>query len=345
MFERCLSLLFCWFCSMQGVQFQYFYPVNFKAFFAPGNFAKVICLFAMVALIRHGPALLGKVMPDRLLMLTGLFCQLFPLALFYVIVCVGRIPMDVLSQTGWTYPTQGAQSFVSLWTTYSLSDADPSVLLANVPSMLMLMMMSVLCTMTGVLGITGKFPMGPDGDPSPMEVVDFNAELTTVGFGSILTALSNGVVTFHRLGSSIQLRVDGGTHRLAVLTSSCFVGTFFFTSLPLGHYIPKFFLGGLFMGSGISFLEGAFLSFRSLPPQRFRSDWSDWVGLSPSGLRGGVGKGAGKGWESSATLEGIVQRPLPGATGCPPRSIGLLWPASWWRPALHHSRALARAWC
>ena len=36
--------------------------------------------------------------------------------------------------------------------------------------------------------------------------------------------------------------------------------------VPLGHFIPKFFLGGLFMGSGASFLESAFLSFRSLPP-------------------------------------------------------------------------------
>ena len=47
----------------------------------------------------------------------------------------------------------------------------------------------VLCTMTGVLGITGKFASGPDGDPSPMEVVDFDAELTTVGFGSLLTGV------------------------------------------------------------------------------------------------------------------------------------------------------------
>ena len=47
-----------------------------------------------------------------------------------------------------------------------------------------------------------------------------------------LPGLTHGVVTFHRLGSSIQLRMDGGTHRLAVLTSSAFVGIFFFTNVP-----------------------------------------------------------------------------------------------------------------
>ena len=62
--------------------------------------------------------------------------------------------------------------------------------------------------------------------------------------------------------------MDGGTHRLGVLTSACFVGFFFFSSLPLGHYIPKWYLGGLFMGSGVSFLEGSFLSYRGLPPSR-----------------------------------------------------------------------------
>ena len=228
----------------------------------------------MVAFIRHGPSVIARKFPEsRLLKLSGLFCQLCPLAIFYVLKTLLGLSMSELSASGWTYPTQTSRSFSSLWTTYDIYDphvgADLGVLMSNIPSMLMLVMMSVLCTMTGVLGITGKFRTGPDGDPSPMEVIDFDAELTTVGFGSIFAALSNGVVTFHRLGSSIQLRMDGGTHRLAVFTSSCFVGTFFFTSLPLGHYIPKFFLGGLFMGSGLSFLESAFLSFRSLPPQKF----------------------------------------------------------------------------
>lgn len=253
-----------------GVQFQYFYPMDFNAFFSFRSLGPVSCLLAMVALIRHGPAIVARKFPNsKLLKLSGLFCQLCPLAIFYAVVYLIGASMEELSSSGWTYPAQTSRSFESLWTTYNLRDANVRVLISNIPSMLMLVMMSVLCTMTGVLGITGKFRAGPDGDPSPLEVIDFDAELTTVGFGSIFTALSNGVVTFHRLGSSIQLRMDGGTHRLAVLTSSCFVGTFFFTSLPLGHYIPKFFLGGLFMGSGVSFLESAFLSFRSLPPQKF----------------------------------------------------------------------------
>ena len=192
-----------------GVQFQYVYPIDFNAFFSFRSLGPVSCLLAMVALIRHGPAIVARKFPNsKLLKLSGLFFQLCPLAIFYAIVSLIGVSMEELSSSGWTYPAQTSRSFESLWTTYNLGDANVRVLISNIPSMLMLVMMSVLCTMTGVLGITGKFRAGPDGDPSPLEVIDFDAELTTVGFGSIFTALSNGVVTFHRLGSSIQLRMD-----------------------------------------------------------------------------------------------------------------------------------------
>ena len=135
---------------------------------------------------------------------------------------------------------------------------------ACVPDFGSLVLMSALCTMTGVLGITGKFPTGPDGDPAPDEGADFDMELATVGVGAVFTGLTNGVVTFHRLGSSIQIRMDGGTHRIAVFSSAAFVGVFFFSGIPLGHYIPKFFLGGLFMSSGVSFMESVIFSYQSM---------------------------------------------------------------------------------
>ena len=68
--------------------------------------------------------------------------------------------------------------------------------------------------MTGVLGITGKFAAGPDGDPSPMDVVDFDAELTTVGFGSLLTGSykkGGGLPWGSAQGLQLQLIASGGT--------------------------------------------------------------------------------------------------------------------------------------
>jgi len=253
------------------VRFQYFYPVSIVDFFSLNSMLPVSCLLAMVAVMRWGPGSLGRCFPESRAVrkLSGLGCQLMPLVLFYAVVCALGVPLDDLSSTGWTYPAQGSHGFTQLWTTYDIREADLSILYQAWPNMIALVLMSVLCTMTGVLGITGKFPSGPDGDPNPNEVVDFDAELTTVGLGCVLTGLTNGVVTFHRLGSSVQLRMDGGTHRLGILSSASFVGIFFFSGAPLGHFIPKWFLGGLFMGSGISFLEGSLKSYQSLPPSQY----------------------------------------------------------------------------
>lgn len=212
--------------------------------------------------------MLKKRFPDSQVIgkLGGLICQLLPLAVFFVVILVVGVSMDDVSDAGWTYPAQAGKEFTSLWTSYRWSDADFNVVFSQLPNMFSLVLMTVLCTMTGVLGITGAFQGGPRGDPSPMETTNFDMELTVVGLGAVVSGLTNGVICFHRLGSSIQLRRDGGTHRIAVLTSAVFVALFFFSSVPLGHFIPKWFLGGLFMGSGVSFLEGAFKSYRGLPP-------------------------------------------------------------------------------
>lgn len=254
-----------------GVHFQYFYPVSLGDFLSAKSMMPVTCLLAMVALMRWGPKFLSRMFPESRAVkkLGALGCQLVPLVIFYGVVTPLGISLDELSSSGWTYPAQGSHGFMELWTTYSLKQADMHVVYQAWPQMVALVLMSVLCTMTGVLGITGKFPSGPDGDPSPNEVVDFDAELTTIGLGCVVTGLTNGVVTFHRLGSSVQLRLDGGTHRMGILSSSCFVAMFFFSGAPLGHYIPKWFLGGLFMSSGISFLEGALKSYHNLPPAQY----------------------------------------------------------------------------
>ena len=96
-------------------------------------------------LIRNGPGLIAKMygQSKAVMKLSGLGCQLFPLALFYVVILVCGIPMEVLSETGWTFPAQAGSSFWGLWTTYSIGDADPNVLLSNVSSMFMLVIMSV----------------------------------------------------------------------------------------------------------------------------------------------------------------------------------------------------------
>ncbi|CAJ1332437.1 unnamed protein product [Effrenium voratum] len=254
-----------------GVKFHYLWPISFEDFLQPQPLARVGCMFAALAFMRKVPPLLVKAFPyPSVKKLGGLVCQLIPLFAFYLVTSLAGIDMEELTDQGWTYPKQGSSSPSVLWTSRSLSDADWNFVRTTLPSQGLIVMMSVLCTMTGVLGISGKFPRGPPGDPSPDETIDYDRELLTVGWVDLILGLAGGIITFHRLGSTVQLRMDGGTHRIAVFTCSIFCAGLFLSGIPIGHLIPTWFLGGLFMNSSVSLVTDALFSFRQLP----KSKWS-----------------------------------------------------------------------
>lgn len=132
-----------------------------------------------------------------------------------------------------------------------------------------LVAMAILCTMLGALAITGRYPTGPPGDPQPDDPLDFNAELITVGAASLFLGCTGGNLVFHKF-SVIQLREDGGTHRIAVLTIALVAGNLFIFGCPIGAYVPKWFLGGLFMNTGWSFLRKTLLSYQTLTTFNWR---------------------------------------------------------------------------
>jgi len=263
-----------------GVPFRYLWPQNFTEFCQPHPLARVLCMFGALVFMRQIPPILVKAFPryPSVKKLGGLVCQLVPLFVFYLVVALANIDMEELTEQGWTYPRQGSSSPLSLWTSSNFETANWSFVWENMGSQGLIVMMSVLCTMTGVLGISGKFPTGPPGNPNPDDAIDYDRELITVGWVDILLGFAGGIITFHRLGSSVQLRMDGGTHRIAVFTCSIFCTGLFLSGMPIGHLIPTWFLGGLFMNSSVSLMQDALLSYRHLPS----SKWSIFGHKLPS---------------------------------------------------------------
>eukprot|EP00429_Kryptoperidinium_foliaceum_P002592 CAMPEP_0176019662 /NCGR_PEP_ID=MMETSP0120_2-20121206/9505_1 /TAXON_ID=160619 /ORGANISM="Kryptoperidinium foliaceum, Strain CCMP 1326" /LENGTH=904 /DNA_ID=CAMNT_0017352743 /DNA_START=24 /DNA_END=2738 /DNA_ORIENTATION=+ len=252
-------------CS--GVKFQYLWPVDFAEFLSAQSMGRIACMCGMLMFMWYMPPLLKKAFPqsDSVKKLGGLVCQLLPLLFFYLGTSSMGISMHTLTETGWTYPKQGSSGPLALWTSYDLREADWELVLSQVPSMGLIVLMSVLCTMTGVLGISAKFPVSPPGDPSPSDSIDYDRELMTAGWADLILGLTGGIITFHRLGSTVQLRMDGGTHRISVFACSVFCCGLFLSGVPIGHIIPRWFLGGLFLNSAISLLKDALLYFRHLP--------------------------------------------------------------------------------
>lgn len=252
--------------NSSGVKFQYFYPVSFPDFCKPGALAQVGLQVATVLTIRLGPPTLVRLFPGSGSMekLSSILFQLLPLFVFHVVIQLAGISLQSLTDAGWLYPDEGSGGILSHWTAYSIADVDIRAVAGTLVQMPPLIVMAVLCTATGALAVTDHFPRHPDGDPSPMETLNFDRELTTVGVSSTLLGLTGGTLTFHTF-TAIQLRLDGGTHRLAVLALSLFVFAAFASGIPIGHFIPKWFLSGLFMNTAFHFLRGALLSYKAYP--------------------------------------------------------------------------------
>mmetsp|Transcript_101400 Transcript_101400/g.262527 ORF Transcript_101400/g.262527 Transcript_101400/m.262527 type:complete len:904 (+) Transcript_101400:115-2826(+) len=257
--------------TSSGVKFQYFYPVSIADFCRPSSIAQVGLQVATVATIRLGPLLLELVFPGSASAqkIGSVAFQLLPLVLFHVVIYTVGISMDSLTREGWVYPKETSGGLLGHWTAYSVDDVHWPSLAQSVFDMPPLILMSVLCTATGALTVTDRFPKGPDGDPAPMEALNFDRELTTVGVSSVLLGFTGGTLTFHTF-TSIQLRLDGGTHRISVFCVALFVFGALASGVPFGHYIPKWFLSGLFMNTAFHFLKGALLSYQSLPKVYWR---------------------------------------------------------------------------
>lgn len=251
--------------TSSGVKFEKFYPNNVEEFCEPLRLAQVGLQIMTVIFIRGAPHLLTILVPSQgAQKVLGLLVQLFPLILFHIVVFSAGISMEWMTENGWVYAKQSSGGFSEHWSEYSPHDVDIGALMQCMVEMPPLIMMSILCTTTGALAVSEKFPKGPPGDPSPIEALDFDRELTTVGVSSMLLGLSGGTLTFHTF-TSIQLRLDGGTHRISVLCVALFLFGAFISDVPFGHYIPKWFLSALFMNTAIHFLKGALLAYRTLP--------------------------------------------------------------------------------
>ena len=269
------------FKTSSGVPFHHFWPdMGLRAFCSSQDrLLQVGCMLLHFFCIQKGPDLCHFLLrtsqhpsrKDAVKKYAGLVCQLAPLFLFYGVVFSSGVEMIDLADHGWTYPKKGSSGPLTIWTSYSFAEVDFHVVGTVLFSMdiVALVAMAILCTMLGALAITGRYPTGPPGDPQPDDPLDFNAELITVGAASLFLGCTGGNLVFHKF-SVIQLREDGGTHRIAVLTIALVAGNLFIFGCPIGAYVPKWFLGGLFMNTGWSFLRKTLLSYQTLTTFNWR---------------------------------------------------------------------------
>eukprot|EP01060_Flectonema_neradi_P040226 TRINITY_DN908_c0_g1_i5.p1 TRINITY_DN908_c0_g1~~TRINITY_DN908_c0_g1_i5.p1 ORF type:complete len:1005 (+),score=129.05 TRINITY_DN908_c0_g1_i5:1404-4418(+) len=245
---------------------EYFWPTNWSAddggLFHPGSVARMACTVSFVFVLRNVPYWCAEHVDVQFLKkLWVTIFMLVPLPIFYLVVVFASIPLESI-RPSWVYEEANASApFYEMWTNYDFSMLDAASISLVWSDLLVVAFMSTLCSMLGLLGITAHFPSGTESDPNPWERIDYNHEILCIGANNLLIGATGGAVVFYRIGASIRQRADGGDYRLGLYVAGCFVVVIFCSSLPIAPYVPKFYLAGFQLHTGMDFLKGAFSGF------------------------------------------------------------------------------------
>jgi SulP family sulfate permease len=166
-------------------------------------------------------------------------------ASFYAIAWLTQTPLAQLSSEGWLL---GPFPSGSLWrfplTTETLSQANWSVLLMNLPQLAPVALISVIALLLNVNGL--ELIVKQDLNP--------NHELVAAGLGNVAAGLVGGIVGYHALSLTSLNHAMSGTKRLPGLMTALLIGLTVFVGASVLNYIPKMILGALLIFLGLSFL-------------------------------------------------------------------------------------------
>ena len=235
------------------------WPTDFAAFFSRSTLAQVGCgLLFFIGMLHIGDikSFFKKFMPNWFTPLVSLLYMFSYPIFFWVIIYFVKYSNTYLIETGWLYEASDSAIFSSMWESYVVADVNWGVVNDLVTSSLSMTLLIWVSSMLNITGIEASaFPKGIDKD----------GEMLNLSLCNLLCFLSGGSPVFHQLGTSINVQMDGGTHRLAPLVSSMVVFGVWFAGAAsaIQQVVPRFFLGGIFLTIGWSFFNDWLIKSRS----------------------------------------------------------------------------------
>lgn len=247
---------------LTGVPFNIFWPTDLEAF---SHWRPWLHLGLGIYGLLSARYLAGFIKPmvkdKRLKTFVAPLCMLSPPFIFYaVLLCRGSLGADMtwMRSVGWMYPKIESRPFYTLWAETLRFDRVEWATLMEPHVSLSLVVLALLTALSAMLSIVSCQPCVPCAS-SPGELggrVDLNKELRVLGSGQLVSGALTGVLPgFQQVGVSANLYTDGGTHRLAEFTAASFVLLVFVSGVPVSPYVPKFFLGAIFLNLGVSFCK------------------------------------------------------------------------------------------
>eukprot|EP00931_Biecheleriopsis_adriatica_P054055 TRINITY_DN31776_c0_g1_i1.p1 TRINITY_DN31776_c0_g1~~TRINITY_DN31776_c0_g1_i1.p1 ORF type:complete len:869 (-),score=115.30 TRINITY_DN31776_c0_g1_i1:26-2242(-) len=247
---------------LSGVSFHIMWPVKLIPFADWKVWAHLgLGLFGLFSNRYLAAFIKPLITSKRMQSLVSPCCMLSPLLLFYmVLVGKGSVSQDVayLRSIGWMYPTIQSRPFYTLWQdTWFFNNVEWEAL-ANpqvVTTMVVLAALTALSAMLSILSSQTSVPCASSSRPVGGRV-NLDQELSILGTSQLLCGSLGGTVAgFQQVGLSASMYQDGGTHRLAEFSAAGFVVAIFLSGVPVSPYVPKFFLGSIFLNLGVSFCK------------------------------------------------------------------------------------------
>ncbi|KAK3274893.1 hypothetical protein CYMTET_16949, partial [Cymbomonas tetramitiformis] len=184
--------------------------------------------------------------------MSGILVIILPIPLFFIVLLGLGYSIGDAQDGGFLFDSVPQEPFYSLWEKFEVKEGLSNmlrVLWAQVSNANIFEMVG-LCIITCLLNVAGLSASDEENT-----ALDFDHELKVAGQASLLASSIGGTIGLHQLGTSINTRKDGGTHRLSGLTAAAFCFAVFVSGVPVTSVIPKFVLGGIFLNIGYTLMR------------------------------------------------------------------------------------------
>lgn len=165
--------------------------------------------------------------------------------LFYAYVWMTDLSLSDLRAAGWLLDSFASSSLWEFPLAPSfLSQVDWSVLLAQLPAMIPIALISAIGLLLNSSGV--ELLIKKD--------VDLNRELTVAGYGNLFAGMAGGLAGFQDISFTTLNQTMSGGKRLVGILAALMIGATLFVGTSAILYIPKFVFGSVLIYLGIELL-------------------------------------------------------------------------------------------
>lgn len=164
---------------------------------------------------------------------------------FYLVAWLMRQPFAAVEAGGWLLgPFQSGGAWRFPLSAEMLSQVDWSLIAANLPALLPVLIVSVIALLLNANGL--ELIVRRD--------MDLNRELLSAGAASIVSGMVGGLVGFHSISLSSLNHTMSGGRRLAGVTVAVLLAVTVFAGVSFLSFLPRLVLGALLVYLGVSML-------------------------------------------------------------------------------------------